>query len=80
MARMKSTVGLSGPKVLKDSGFRVLFTLVQRGTDGCCTRWPGPVSRFGQGSERNAWGKYVVPLLSLAQLGWKDSGEVRSQA
>lgn len=35
MARMKSYVGLSGSKVLKDSGLRVLFTW-HRDTDGVC--------------------------------------------
>lgn len=79
-ARMKSTVGLSGPKVLKDSGLDAIHPGTKKGTDGCYRLWPGPISRFGQGFRKDAWGAYLVAQLSLAQVGQKDRGEVRSQA
>lgn len=78
---MKSSAGLSGPKVLKGSCQECyIHPGTARGPDSATGLRPGPLSMLGLGARTDACKKYYVPLLSLAQSGWKGRGEMRSQA
>lgn len=57
MAGMKSSVGLSGSKVLKDSDLEWCSLWPKKITDERYSLQPSPVSRLGQASRINAWAK-----------------------